>query len=233
MKKFILSLVLICIATVLSFASDALYDFSLVGLTNQPYTGAVVTKSANYTQNLMYGKTVDYLSFQAVYSTPTYSVTIATLTAINSITNVISSTQSYPSGFALLYTSSSYNGGSLTNNATYYALNPTSTRLQLSATQTDTTAVILGTGTVGSFTLTPINIQASSPFSGKWQYSNNGNDWYDSTQSSVTVLGTQTPTNYFWDFGFTTYKYIRFNLTAGSFGAIKILIRGYGKSIAY
>jgi hypothetical protein len=203
------------------------YEFTLVDKSD------IVTNDT-YSQNLNSGKIIDYLSFQAVYSTPTYSVTVATLTAINSVTNVISSTQSYPSGFALLFTSSSYNYSSttLTNNTTYYAFNTSATTLQISTGTTGSIAVILGTGTIGSFNLTPINIQASSPFNFKWQYSNDGSNWYDSTQSSVTVFATTTPTNYFWDFGFTVYKYIRIKLTSGNFGVIKLQIYGYGKRVA-
>lgn len=240
-KNFILTLAFLFVCIV-GYASNALYDFSLTGGKSIPSSSDYVTLTAangstvNYTQNLQLGQTIDYLSFQAIYSSVTFSVTTATLTQVNSVTNVITSTANYPAGFALLYTSSTYYSAGtygLTNNTTYYAFNPTATSLQLSTgTAAGQSAVIVGTGTIGSFTLTPINIQASSPFSAAWYSSNDNRNWYAVNATSITILGTTGATNIMWDFQFATMKYLRFAVATGTFGAIQLNLRGYGKRVA-
>ena len=126
----------------------------------------------------------------------------------------------------------------LANNTVYYAI-PTATYFGLATTKANAlagTAIDISTltyATAGAFTLTPQTVSGGAvPFSGKWQYSNDNVNWYDSTQSSMTIYGSTSLTNYLWDFGMTTYRYIRLKMVAGTNGTIKLILRVFGKKVS-
>jgi hypothetical protein len=240
MKKFLLIAFSLMCAVIVGYASNALYDFSLTNMAagfNNPSPADYVTLTAgngstvNYTQNLMQGKTVDYFSAQAIYASAVFYNTIATTMTVNSITNVISSTAAYPSGFAVVYSSSAYgfSSANLVNNATFYAFNVTPTTMQLSTGTVTPVALVIGTATAGSFTLTPTQIQATSPFYLNWYVSNDNQNWCAVNASSVTINGVVSATSQMWDFQMITSKYLRATVTNGNYGGIKLNIRGYGK----
>jgi hypothetical protein len=83
-----------------------------------------------------------------------------------------------------------------------------------------------------SFALTPILTAANNPFTLTWRVSNDKVNWFNLAGSSVVVINSSIANaNYIWDFGFLPYKYIRCAITAGSFGAIKLKLQGYGKRL--
>jgi hypothetical protein len=179
---------------------------------------------------------------QYTFSSTASSVTVTGLsggseTDISYVGDQIVRANDFVIGIGLLYTMSvGTSPVNLVANTTYYAI-PTATTIQLATTKLNAiggTAIDIQTVPMpggSSFSLAPILTDAGSAFGFKWQYSNDKENWYDSTLSSVTISGDETPSNYLWDFGFTSYKYIRGVLTAGSFGAIKFKLQGYGKSI--
>ena len=178
---------------------------------------------------------VDYLSIQAIYSTDAFDSILVSTSMVDATADTVVSSVTYPAGFALLYTSTSFLGGGLSNNTTYYAIPLAGNLLSLATSQANAllgTAFNITAATSGTFQLKPIDVQASSAYILRWQYSNDNSNWYNSSLSTITISGATTTTNYLWDFGFTTYKYIRCALTAGGFGALKLKLQSYGKQVA-
>jgi hypothetical protein len=177
-------------------------------------------------------------NFVFASSTPT-AVVVVSMTggALTDITNsYITKFSSYPTALPLLLTvTAGALPTGLTANTTYFALQYPPYYLKLSTTVAlanagyGLTISALTPGTNESFTLTPVAMQAGSNYSYKWQASNDNSTWYDMVATSVTITSAASSGNAFWDFGFTTYNYIRAALSAGSFGAINLKLRGYGK----
>lgn len=202
-----------------------------------------IVADTNYTLNLSTGgdwyynagKAIDYFSCQAIVSSETYAGITGSTSTVNGTTDTIVSSVTYPTGYSLLYTSAAFSTAGLTNNTTYFAIAYSAGQIQLATTKAlaiaGTVVNISTTPGTGTFTLTPVDIQASSPYSFKWQASNDNSNWFDLTATSVTVTSATAPTNRLWDFGFTTYKYIRCTLQSGAFGSLKLKLQGYGKRL--
>lgn len=120
----------------------------------------------------------------------------------------------------------------LTNGTTYYFIRvPTANnKFKLATTSTgavagtaiDITAVTGG----GTFKMLPTAFAGTYSF--KWQSSNDNSNWTDLPISAVTYA---SPGTSMWD-GDIRYKYLRFNLTAGTGGGLNIRVRGFGKRVA-
>jgi hypothetical protein len=159
-------------------------------------------------------------------------------TYFNYTTDTIMQVHDFLPGLAVLYAASAGTSPTgLTSGTTYFAI-PTASGVQLASTKALAlagTELNISSQTYpgsGTFTLTPLDIPHEDTFSFKWQCSNDKVHWYDLDKTSITIENTTTPSHYFWDFGFTTYKYIRCALKAGGFGAIKLKLQGYGKRVA-
>jgi hypothetical protein len=230
MKRFLGLVVVLFIYSGVCFATNPVYDANMADSSG-------VVSDVNIPLDL---KTyyIDYFSCQAVVSTEAYVGIRVTTTDISGVDNTVVSTVTYPTGYGVLLTSVTFTSWyGLVNNATYYIIPYSSGLAKLATTRALAVAgtaidlPVISSGT-GSFLLTPINIQASSPFSFRWQYSNDNTNWYNSTQSSVTIIGSTAPQNVLWDFGFTTYRYIRVSLLAGTQGSLKLILRGFGKKVS-
>jgi uncharacterized protein YxeA len=191
--------------------------------------GAVAV-STNYVKNLALGKTIDYLSYQATYSTGTFGGIVATTATMSVANDTLVSSATYASGQAVLLTTTTWVGTlDFSANTTYYAIPSASGYVKLA-----TTAALAKLGTAVDITAlgTSGNI-ISGTFTATWQCSNDNYNWYTITSASVTtiVVGTAA-SNYLWDFGFTSYKYIRCAVSGGTWGAINLKLQGYGKRTA-
>lgn len=174
-------------------------------------------------------------------SASTPAITVVTMAGgaasdMNTTSDYIAKVSTYPTALPLLLTvTSGALPAGLSANTTYYALQYPPYYLRLSTTAADANAGLyvsfgaLTPTTSESFMLTPIRMQAGSNYSFKWQASNDNSTWYDMSATSVTITSASSSGNLFWDFGFTTYRYIRAALSAGSFGAVNLKLRGYGK----
>ena len=230
MKRFLFAVLMLVVFGVPSWAT-VVYDQDLVNVSTSTDASFAIS---------CYSKNIDKLSFQAVYSSVTFVGVSVTTSNINTTTDVITTTQAFSTGFSVFVTSAAFTGGGLANGTTYFAIYKSATGIQLATTKALAiagTAIDLTTGTVagaysGSFILTPINISAASPFSFKWQTSNEvvPTNWTDLSVTSITISGTTGQTTAIWDFATYTYRNIRAVLTSGTFGAINLKLRGYGKT---
>ncbi len=128
--------------------------------------------------------------------------------------------------------------GLLVVGTTYYAVPVDANNFKLSSTSTGAVAgtplVGLSTQTLtggGSFTFTPLAITGTPSF--KWQASNDNTNWTDLSVSSVTVASPYTAGSTSWDFGRTTYRYMRVNVVAPTTGGLSLTVTGYGTSHIY
>ena len=240
MKKFFLALAFLFLGAQALLASNAVYDYSLTkGTFKMDPSIVTITTSTSFVQNLKLGMPIDYLSFQASYSTPTYAAVLDTAGShVDATYDTIYTTVTYPPGLSVYlstYTNIPMTAAPLTLGVTYFIVPYSSSSIRLATTKVNASSGayidIITTGT-GAFQIIPTGIQSSSYFYVVVQYSDDNLNWYNSTQSSITISGATTPTNILWDFGFTTYKLIRFSVTEGSWGAIKLRLWGYGKSVA-
>jgi hypothetical protein len=228
MKKILMTLLVLSVFVSGGFAANVVYDEALVN-------GAVAV-STNYVKNLALGKTIDYLSYQATYSTGTFGGIVATTATMSVANDTLVSSATYASGQAVLLTTTTWVGTlDFSANTTYYAIPSASGYVKLATTaalaKLGTAVDITALGTSGNIILTPIPF--SGTFTATWQCSNDNYNWYTITSASVTtiVVGTAA-SNYLWDFGFTSYKYIRCAVSGGTWGAINLKLQGYGKRTA-
>lgn len=144
-------------------------------------------------------------------------------------------------GFTLalpvLYSTGAVAIGGLTNQTTYYVIPVTANTFELSATSTGAVAgaflTLTSSSTVGphTYTVAPLAISGTPSF--KWQYSNDGTNFADLSVSSVTFSSPYTAASTLWDFGTYNYVYLRLKYTAGTAGAVNLLVTENGKKLYY
>jgi len=151
------------------------------------------------------------------------------------------STQTYPAGLSVLFTNS---GGTsptnLTANTTYFVIPFNSTSYRLATTRDNAIAgvsIAIGNSNLdrGTFVLTPVGLtDVVHPFGMVLQGSNDGKNWWNLSQSTVTVFSTSTWTTQYWDIGHYDYEYIQFVITpaANTLGSAFLQIIGYITKIA-
>ena len=180
-------------------------------------------------------KNIDYLSVQAIYTATVYGEIAGSTSTINATTDTIVSTDAFTTGLAVVFSSTTLTGVNLVNNTTYYVMPYATGYIQLATTKANAiTGIpinITATGTQGTFKLTPALIQNGSPFSFRWQASNDGTNYYDLSVTSITVTAGND-TNYIWDFSKVNYGYVRCKLIAGNFGAVLLKLFGVGDKVA-
>ena len=213
-------------------------------LSSTPLMTNVALFSLANTESVIYATaTVVGINYTLATSTPT-AVSVAGMTGgvasdINYITDTITATNDFITGLAVLFSTSPGRGlTGLSDSNVYYAI-PTPTTLQLATTKLNAiggTAIDISSTTYpgwATYTLTTkYTGTGDTPFSFRWQASNDNENWYNLDVASITITGATAPTNYLWDLGFTTYKYIRCAVKAGMYGAIRLKLQGYGKRVA-
>ena len=209
-------------------------------------TGILFSKGA--TATVIYATAavvnVNYTITPTVAGITSTGLTGGASTYFDYVNEKITQTNSFLTGLAVLYsTSSGTSPTGLTSGVTYYAI-PTATYLQLATTKALAiagTAIAFSSQTYpggGNFTLTPLAISGSSNFTGKLQASDDGTYWSDLTPavdisaSSITITSSTGASSKLYDLGFVSYKNIRFTLSSGSFGAIWMKIIAFGKRVA-
>lgn len=225
MKKYLLVLLVVVGTFGVSHAVQAVTY-------NETVVNGYVTSDTEYPVDLMVNN-VDNLSMQVTYSTATFTPIKCSTAAINDTLDVFTSTQAYPAGFAVIFTSSALYNIGLTNNATYYAVPAGTGYISLATTKANAiagTVINISSKPVsGSFTLTPVGVVDATPFGFRWQVSNDNVNWFSLATSSVSLLSTTAAATTIWDFGVTTYRYIRCHFVSSAFGAVSLKIVGYGK----
>jgi hypothetical protein len=225
--------VLVAVAVWFSLASVSYADLSYEAvLVNLPAVNANATYSLD-----MDNQFVDSISFQAVYSSQAYVGITGSSASVSVSLDTIVSSVTYSTGYSVLFSSIAGLGTGLVDQTTYFVIPYLTGYIQLASSKANAilgTAVnITTTGVSGSFVLTPINITGVSVGAGAyglaWQGSNDNTNWYNVSATSITITSATTQTNYLWDFGYLTYRYIRANITAGYFGNVRMVIRGHGK----
>ena len=151
------------------------------------------------------------------------------------------STQSYPAGLSVLYTATAGTSPTnLTANTTYFVIPYNATSLGLATTRDRAIAglsIAIADSTLdrGTFAITPIGLtDVVHPFGMALQGSNDGVNYWNLAQSTVTIFSTTTWTTQNWDIGKYNYEYIRFLVTpaANTLGSAFIQIIGYITKIA-
>ena len=117
----------------------------------------------------------------------------------------------------------------LTAGTTYYFIRVAdeNNKFKLATTSTGAiagTAIDL-TAVTGSGTFKMLPTAFAGTYSFKWQASNDNSNWFD---LPIDVVTYATPGTTMWD-GDIRYKYLRFNLTAGTGGGLDLKVRGFGK----
>ena len=143
----------------------------------------------------------------------------------------INKTNSYPLGLALLYTVQvGTSPTSLTPNTTYYAVPGDGTYFQLAtSTQNAANKAVIGFtkanyDNASTLVLTALSITTAG-YGFLWQASDDGDNWSNLASSfSYTAAG-----NSLWDFSNYNYKYLRAAFTSSYTGAIKLILRYWGK----
>ena len=225
MKKLLLAVsILIC--------ASALYAEKTTS-SGYVYSGPLVNEKVSYSKNYdldVVAANVDVLTFQAVYS----SATPKTITFNDGVIDLTANTiynyhHGYNTALPLLFSVSSGAAPTgLTTGTTYYAIPiddfyvklATTSARAISGLAVDITAV--GTG---DYALTPLAFAGTPSF--KWQYSNDNVNWLDMNMSGWTYTGAGST---LWDFGATNYRYIRLKYTAGTAGALSLVVTGDGKT---
>ena len=218
---------------------------SMTGGKNAAVTGinfssaSIVANSVIYATATVVGNAYDY----TIYSTTPTALTVTGISGgvsgnINYALDRIISTNTYPTGLAVLLTN---NAGTLptglTANTTYFIVNPNGLYFQLATTKLNASSgavinLVDSTKDRGNFTVTAATVSAGFPFSFKWQVSNDNLNYYDLSVTSVTVLNTTGWSNYVWDFAKMNYEYIRCNLLSGKWGSIYLKLKGLGRKVA-
>ena len=144
-------------------------------------------------------------------------------------------------GFTLaipvLYSTGAVAIGGLTNQTTYYAIPVTADSFRLAATSTGAVAgsyiTLTSSSTAGphTYTLAPLVLTGTPSF--KWQASNDGDNWSDISVSSVTFASPYTAASSTWDFGTYNYRWLRLKYTAGTAGALNLMVTENGKKLYY
>jgi hypothetical protein len=228
MKKIFLALMILCAPLSVALASGISYN-------ETPVDSQGIAIDANYDIDLINGgQTVDYLTFQETCSTVTLTAIAGSTSTVNAVLDTIVTTVTYPSGFALLYsTAANFNSSNLLTGVTYYAIPSSTGYLKLATSKANVslgTAIDISTGTNGgTFALTPVPIGTIGFY---WAVSNDGINYYALSVASVTCTGDTAANSRIWDFGFTCYRYLRCVYQSGTFGAIKLKLSGYGKYLA-
>lgn len=216
----------------------------LTGVVVSTWSSSVVYATASVT-----GTGTNY----AMFTSNTSSITLSGSTMTNGLTSDVSvandtietvTRHGWSTGVAVLFStvSASTPPTGLTNQTTYYAIVTSPYQIKLASSsgnaQAGTAINITGQTTLGggSFTLAPL--ATAGTFSFKWQASNDNTNWTDLSTtaagvsvSSVTFASPYTATSSIWDFGITSWAYIRANVVAGSAGAWNLKIRGNGKKL--
>jgi hypothetical protein len=210
------------------------------------FTG-VINFSLTTTESVIYA-TAAIVGINYTFATTTATaISVAGMTGgvasdINYVSNTISKSNSFITGLGVIFSTTIGHGGymGLDSGTTYYTIATAST-IKLATTKTNAiagTAIDISsiTAKIGwaNYTLTPSLTSGggNDSFAFKWQVSNDNRNWYDLNIASVTISKSTAPSNYFWDFGMTSYRYIRCKLTSGTFGSIKLKLQGYGKRVA-
>ena len=142
---------------------------------------------------------------------------------------------SYPTGLSLLFrVVSGAAPTGLTAETTYYAIAGDGTYLQVATTKAN---AVLGTPVdlvyvtaLSSFTFIPAPMSTQYAF--KWFGSDDGTNFYDLSLTSVTITATTSASNTLWDFGKINYEYLKCSVKAGAYGAINLILKGFGRSVA-
>lgn len=143
----------------------------------------------------------------------------------------INKTNSYPLGLALFYTVQvGTSPTSLTPNTTYYAVPGDGTYFQLaSSTQNAVDNKVIGFtkanyDNASTLVLTALSLTTTG-YGFLWQASDDGDNWATLASSfSYTAAG-----NTLWDFSNYNYKYLRAAFTSSYTGAIKLILKYWGK----
>lgn len=201
-------------------------------ISTAPFGSAII-----YATSTLNGTAYNY---SLVSSTPTaLSVSAALMTGGTNPGDVLASqvftaasTFGLPLGLPVLYTGTPAIGG-LTTGTTYYAVPLAGNTFSLAKcsscainglTNNYVTVTSTSSGTTAhTYTLAPLAWSGSASF--VWQSSNDNSNWATlPLTSAVTVTSTTAATDGLYDFGFYNFRYIRFNYTAPTIGALNLVV---------
>lgn len=220
MKRFLLLLLLAAPAAALNTAVDQ-------DLVNGP-----LAVSTSYSYNFGRNQT-DVLAAQINLSSGTPATKTFHDSAATPGSSVIQlPSHGYATGLAVLYTSTQTLGG-LTSQTTYYAIANTVDSIKLATSSAQATAgngiVITSTHTDNTFTYTLTPLALSGSLSAKWQVSEDGVNWIDSSVSSITISSPYTAQHAVWDFGTWNHKYLRVPVSGPTTGQVNVQVILFGK----
>ena len=130
----------------------------------------------------------------------------------------------------LLTTTAGTLPSTLSAGTTYYTIPIDTNHFQLATTSARALAgtnVTISTQTQvggGTFVLTPLAFDGT--WSWKWTGSNDGTNYDDTPFSAYTYT---SPSSAMYDFGDVNYRYLRLEVTAGTGGAMNLVVTGHGK----
>jgi hypothetical protein len=162
--------------------------------------------------------------------------------AVNtSILGFYISNHGYSSGLPVLFSTSGNSSippANLTDKTTYFVIPVDASNFQLAttvarATTTPSIPIAISSQSKqggGTFTITPYSYINNA--SGYWQVSNDGSNWINMSISTVTNPMIQVSSTTAWDFGWTNYRFYRFNVVDPSSGPINVQLQIQGKSLS-
>ena len=136
----------------------------------------------------------------------------------------------------VLYSTSGFALGGLTNQTTYYAIAVDANDFQLAATSTGAVAgayiTLTSSSTVGPHTFTVTPTATTGSWGAYWMTSDDDTDWTEMpvTVSSITFTTPFTTSTTTWDLGTLNHRYLRFHVVAGSGGSIKTQVSVTGRN---
>ena len=165
--------------------------------------------------------------------------TDAAYTLVSGSATVINiSSHGFTKGLEVLFSTAGTGLTGLTNQTTYYVIPITANSISLATTSALALAnwpVVFTSSAAGTtahtWTLAPLAIAGTSSY--KWEVSNDGVNWFDAGQSTVsipTASFVSTGTVNTWDFSPIDYAWIRLNVKAPSAGGLKLQVIGNGKN---
>lgn len=165
-------------------------------------------------------------------STTTFIAGTASAYSLNG-TQITATAHGLTLALPVLYSTSGFALSGLTNQTTYYAIPVDANTFGLSLTSTGAVAgsyiTLASSSTAGphTFTVAPLAITGTASF--KWQSSNDGTNFFDlPNATSVTFGSPYTAATTIWD-GTINFKWLRFNFTAPTTGAMNVVVTGQGK----
>jgi hypothetical protein len=147
---------------------------------------------------------------------------------------IAKATHGMTTGMEVLYSTSGFALGGLTNQTTYYAIATDANNFQLASSTTNAVAgtyiTLTSSSTAGPHTFTVTPTDTAGTWGSKWQTSDDNVSWSNMSVSSVTFATPYATSTTTWDLGAIGHRYLRFLVDRGDNGAINVQLSVTGRN---